>query len=82
MRKFNRCVTMIGCMVTLFATLAGCTTSGLYDEPLEGLTRSLQTPVYAENGQETLSGLCKMAKPCSRRYLRCFNVSLTRKLQG
>ena len=46
MRKFYRCVTMIGCAVALCT--AGCSSSGSYHGQMDSLTRSPQPPVYAE----------------------------------
>ena len=55
MRKFYRCVTMIGCAVALCT--AGCSSSGSYQGQMDSLTRSPQPPVYAENGHQGLSSL-------------------------
>ena len=55
MRKFYRCVTMIGCAVALCTV--GCSSSGSYQGQINSLTRSPQSPVYAEYDQEALSSL-------------------------
>ena len=55
MRKFYRCVTMIGCAVALCTV--GCSSSGSYQGQINSLTRSPQSPVYAEYDHEVLSSL-------------------------
>ena len=55
MRQFYRCVTMIGCAVALCTV--GCSSSGSYQGQINSLTRSPQSPVYAEYDHEALSSL-------------------------
>ena len=55
MRKFYRCITMIGCAVALCTI--GCSSSNSYHGRMDSLTRSPLSAVYAQNDYETLSSL-------------------------
>ena len=57
MRKFNRCVTMIGWVVALCVAVTGCSSSGSYRGHMEGLTRSPRPDVSAEHEGATLASL-------------------------
>ena len=57
MRKFNRCVTMIGWVVALCVAVTGCSSSGSYRGHMEGLTRSPRPDVYAGHDGATLASL-------------------------